>query len=452
MKTSRKILFGIGILVIVFGGFTAWIATRTPASPFAGVTPARPDQAMMDRGAYVARTADCVACHGMAGEPAFSGGLEMPTPMGSIYASNITPDKQTGIGNFSLADFDRAIRHGVAPDGHRLYPAMPYPSYAKLSDGDVQALYAFFMNAVPAANKAPPQSDIPWPLNMRWPLALWNLVFTDPGSYRNDPGHDATWNRGAYLVEGPGHCGACHTPRGLLMNEKALGSGSSKFLAGGVLDGWFAPSLRGDHNIGLGRWSEADLFRFLKTGRNRHAVVYGSMTDAFNNSLQYMRDSDLAAIAHYLKSLPGNPGNDGAPWKYDSSANAALKIGNRSAHPGAQTYMAKCSFCHGADGRGQGEWIPPLAGSAASLTKDGKSSAINVTLNGSPRVVAQGVPDGYRMPPFRNQLSDKEVADLLDFVRSSWGNRGGAVSSGDVADMRKRTTPASSQVILLQMR
>ncbi|WP_202594128.1 c-type cytochrome [Frateuria defendens] len=206
------------------------------------------------------------------------------------------------------------------------------------------------------------------------------------------------------------------------MNEKALDETSPLYLSGALLDGWYAPSLRGDGNTGLGRWSEADIYQFLKSGRNRHAVVFGSMT-AYNNSTQFMVDDDLKAIARYLKSLPGDPDRDGAPWKYEQTPGGVLAMGERSKFPGAQTFMARCSACHGQDGRGQGPWIPPLAGSASSMAKENASS-INVTLSGSGRVVASGVPDAYRMPSCRNQLSDREIADVLTFVRTSWGNRG----------------------------
>lgn len=440
MKTRYKILLPA---LAVVAAATAWYVNRTPASPFDGVAAPAFTPALVRQGEQLARAADCVACHGLPGKPAFSGGLEMATPLGSIYATNITPDPQTGIGRYTLADFDRALRAGVAADGHRLYPAMPYPSYVKLTDGDVKALYAFFMAGVPAARQPNRESGIPWPLSMRWPLALWSAAFAPSGAFEARKDKDPLWNRGAYLVQGAGHCGSCHTPRGLVMNEKAYHDGSRLYLSGGLLDGWYAPSLRGDSNTGLGRWSEEELHQFLKTGRNRHAVVFGSMTEAFNNSLQFMPDEDLRAIAHYLKSLPGNPGKDGSAWQYQ----AATATGGT----GAQTYLAKCSFCHGVDGRGQGQWIPPLAGSASSLASEGAASGINAVLNGSARVVAQGVPDAYRMPPFRNQLSDQQIADVLSYVRSSWGNTGGAVPAKAVRKLRKRTDPASSEVIVLQM-
>jgi len=429
----------------------AWVALRTPASPFdSAAAPPPPSAALIQRGEYVARQADCVACHSTPKSKPFAGGLEMATPLGAIYATNITPDRGSGIGDYNLAEFDRALRHGVARDGHRLYPAMPYPSYAKMSDEDVSALYAYFMHGVKPVVQANQESDIPWPLNMRWPLAFWNLAFTSPHPYQPDPKQDALWNRGAYLVQGAGHCGSCHTPRGVAMNEKGLDGGHPLYLSGALLDGWYAPSLRGDVNTGIGRWSEAEVVQFLKTGRNQHAVVFGSMADAFNNSTQFMSDQDLQAIARYLKSLPGDPKRDGEPWKYDNGTTTALAA-QRLDSPAARTYMAKCAACHAVDGRGRAPWIPPLAGAVSSLAKE-DASAINVTLNGSVRVVADGVPDSYRMPPFRSQLSDAEIADVLSFIRSSWGNHGGAVKVDDVKTLRDRTNPASSNPIVLQMR
>ncbi|MEN5149504.1 c-type cytochrome [Pseudomonas orientalis] len=429
---------------LILAGLLAWYVTREPASPFEQEHATGLDPALVSRGEYVARVSDCVACHSLAGKAPFAGGLEMATPLGAIHATNITPDRDHGIGRYSLADFDRAVRHGVAPGGRRLYPAMPYPSYVKLSDDDVKALYAFFMKGVQPANQANIPSDIPWPLNMRWPIALWNGVFAPTAPYAANPGQDALWNRGAYIVQGPGHCGSCHTPRGLAFNEKALDQSGAPFLAGALLDGWYAPSLRQDPNTGLGRWSEAQIVQFLKTGRNQHAVVYGSMTEAFNNSTQFMADDDLAAIARYLKSLPGDPQRDGTPWQYQAAD-------TRQDIPGAHTYATRCASCHGLDGKGQPEWMPPLAGATSALARE-SASAINITLNGSQRVVAAGLPDAYRMPAFREQLSDQEIAQVLTYVRSTWGNHGSAVDAQAVGKLRGNTDPASSSPIILHMR
>ncbi|MFT4066795.1 c-type cytochrome [Paraburkholderia sp.] len=454
-RRFRKVLACLLLVCLVVATLVAWFVRRTPSSPFDGAASTEvPSAALVQRGQYLARLSDCVACHSTPSSKPFAGGLEMATPMGSIFTTNITPDRETGIGLYSLADFDRALRHGVARDGHRLYPAMPYPSYAKLSDDDLRALYAYFMHEISPVHQENMPGGIPWPPNTRWPLALWNAVFLQSGSYESKAVSAADvqlWNRGAYIVQGAGHCGSCHTPRGAAMNEKALDESSPLYLSGALLDGWYAPSLRGDPNTGLGRWSEADVVQFLKTGRNAHAVVFGSMTDAFNNSTQFMTDNDLRAIARYLKSLPGDPGRDGPPWHYNAASNTALALDQRMKFPRAQTFMARCSYCHGADGRGQGQWIPPLAGSASSMAMENASS-INVTLNGSGRIVTNGVPDAYRMPPFRNQLSDQEIADVLTFVRTSWGNKGGAVNPDEVKAIRERTNPSISNVIILQMR
>ncbi|KAA8551197.1 c-type cytochrome [Pseudomonas marginalis] len=444
---NRRFARTAGWLVLpclVAAGLLAWYVTRQPATPFAQEQAASVDPAQVSRGEYVARLSDCVACHSLPGKAPFAGGLEMATPLGAIHATNITPDRTHGIGTYSLADFDRAVRHGVAPGGRRLYPAMPYPSYAKLSDDDIRAMYAFFMQGVQPASEPNIPSDIPWPLNLRWPIALWNGLFAPTATYAAKPNQDARWNRGAYIVQGPGHCGSCHTPRGLAFNEKALDESGKPFLAGALLDGWYAPSLRQDPNTGLGRWSEAQIVQFLKTGRNAHAVVYGSMTEAFNNSTQFMEDADLAAIARYLKSLPGDPQRDGTPWQY-------VAADTRQDVPGAHTYATRCASCHGLDGKGQPEWMPPLAGATSALARE-SASAINITLNGSQRVVAAGVPDAYRMPAFREQLSDAEIAQVLTYVRSTWGNHGEAIDAKAVAKLRGHTDPASSSPIILHMR
>lgn len=452
MKLKRLSLI-LACLVCVIVILATWLM-RTPASTFDNdrLGQSAVSTEMIRKGEYVARLSDCVACHSTPDSAPFSGGLAMATPVGKIYTTNITPDKSIGIGNYTLADFDRAVRHGVARDGHRLYPAMPFPSYQKLSDDDVAALYAFMMQDVKPVSRQNTASEIPWPLNMRWPLALWRAAFSHGGPYKDKQDQDASWNRGAYLVEGPGHCGSCHTPRGLAFNEKALDASSPDYLAGALLDGWYAPSLRNDANTGISRWSEEDVVTFLKQGRNQHAVVFGSMADAFNNSTQFMSNEDLRAIAHYLKALPPGSKNTGSSWQYEeTTASSGVPVkSDKDSHPGNQIYMARCSSCHGADGRGQAPWIPPLAG-ATSMQVD-SSSSINVVLNGSARIVAEGVPDAYRMPPYRKQLSDEQTADVLNYIRTSWGNKGELIDSKAVGEMREKTDPASSNVTILQMR
>jgi mono/diheme cytochrome c family protein len=400
-------------------------------------------------GAYLARAADCIACHSVPNGKPFAGGLKMGTPLGNIFSTNITPDKETGIGNYSLSDFDRAVRKGVAKDGHHLYPAMPYPSYAKISDGDLAALYRFFMNDVSPVHQKNPPSEIKWPVNARWPLAVWNAMFVNTKPYVADTSHDAVWNRGAYLIQGLGHCGACHTPRGVAFEESALDGRDSAFLGGAAIDGWTASDLRGDFAAGLGRWDEADVVAFLKEGRNRHAAVFGPMIDVYNNSTQFLSDEDLHAMASYLKSLPPAAANDRA-YAYDDAASQALRAGDTHA-TGAKTYRSQCASCHGIDGKGVGAFFPPLAGNPNVLAAN-PSSVINLILNGAERVVSHGMPDSYRMAPYRLQLNDQEIADVSTFIRGAWGNKAGEVSTTDVASLRTKTDMSSDQIIVLQMK
>ena len=409
---------------------------------------AQQPQTPTNKGEYLARAGDCVACHSVKGGKAFAGGLAMGTPMGTIYTTNITPDPDTGIGNYSLEDFDRAVRSGVAKDGHHLYPAMPYPSYAKISDEDLKELYTFFMKDVPAVKQPNTPNEIPWYLSPRWPLAIWNVIFAPKTGFTARQDHDATWNRGAYLIEGLEHCGACHTPRGLAIQEKALDDSSASYLAGAELDAWSAPNLRGDKRTGLGGWSVEDLQAFLKSGHNNKGVAFGSMLDVVNNSTPYLSDDDTRAMAVFLKALPATAEQN--QFAYDDATSKSLQSGDLQ-KPGAATYVGTCAACHSADGKGQPPFMPPLAGNPAVLDPNA-SSLINLVLNGAEPLVVKGVPDAYRMPVFRVQLTDAQIADVLSFVRSAWGNDAGAVTTDQVKKLRPETDPSSDQVIVLKMR
>jgi len=400
------------------------------------------------RGEYLARAGDCVSCHSVAGGRAFAGGLKMGTPVGTITTTNITPDIETGIGTYTLQDFDRAVRQGIAKDGRRLYPAMPYPSYAKLTDADVQSLYDYFMRGVPPVHQANQPSQIPFFLTPRWPLAIWNTLFTGSTGFTPDPQKDAQWNRGAYLVEGLGHCGACHTPRGLAFQERALDPSIDKYLQGAELDAWYAPNLRGDLRTGLGEWSEDDIAAFLKSGHNGKGVVFGSMLDVVNNSTPYLADDDIRAMAIFLKSLPAT--EQQTKFSYDDAATRALQ-GSKPQPPGAAVYAGACAACHGIDGKGQPPFMPPLAGNPVVLDAD-PSSLVNLVLNGAQPIVVKGVPDAYRMPQFRIQLSDEQIAQVLSFVRGAWGNDAGALKADQVKNLRPVTDPSSDRVIILRMR
>lgn len=391
---------------------------------------------LVKQGEYLARAGDCVACHTAKGGKPFAGGLPMETPIGTIYSTNITPDK-TGLGDYSFEDFDQAVRHGVAKDGSTLYPAMPYPSYARVSESDMQALYAYFMKGVEPVAQVNKDSDIPWPLSMRWPLAGWRWMFAPKvEDYQAQAGADPVISRGAYLVEGLGHCGACHTPRALTMQEKSLSaSDGSAFLSGSApLEGWIAKSLRGDHKDGLGSWSEDQLVQFLKTGRSDRSAVFGGMSDVVVHSMQYMSEEDLTAIARYLKTLPAVDPKD-QPHQYDKQVADALWKGDDS-KPGASVYIDNCAACHRTDGHGYTRVFPALAGNPVLQTADA-TSLINIVLNGGTLPATHTAPSTFTMPAFAWRLSDQEVADVVSFVRDSWGNKGETVKASQVKDLRK---------------
>lgn len=391
------------------------------------------------RGEYLARAGDCIACHTTTGGKPFAGGLSMDTPIGTIYTTNITPDKKTGIGDYSYADFQQAVRHGVAKNGDTLYPAMPYPSYAVVNDEDMKALYAYFMHGVQPVEQDNRKNDIPWPLSMRWPLAVWRGIFApDVKAFQPAPQQDAVVARGQYLVEGLGHCGACHTPRSITMQEKALNNGEgTDFLAGSnaPIDGWTATSLRGDNRDGLGRWSESDLAQFLRYGRNDHTAVFGGMTNVVEHSLQYLTDEDITAIARYLKTLGAKDPNQVAFSKDDTVARA-LWNGDDS-KPGASVYIDNCNACHRSDGIGYKRVFPALQGNSVVLADDA-TSLIHIVLTGSTLPGLKGAPSDIVMPGFGWRLNDQQVADVVNFIRTSWGNTAKtSVTAKDVAEVRK---------------
>lgn len=391
------------------------------------------DPDLIARGDYLARAGDCVACHTAPGGAPFAGGLGLQTPMGTIYATNITPDPETGIGSYDYGDFERAVRKGVRPDGVHLYPAMPFASYRIVSDEDVQALYAYFMSSVAPVRKENQPATIPWPASMRWPLGWWQLLFAQPREFEIAEGTDPQIARGAYLVEGLAHCGACHTPRGLGYQEKALKSDAvGRFLSGSVLEGWYAKNLRNE-DTGLVSWTEDELVAFLKTGRNARTAAFGSMTDVVQHSLHYLTDADLTAIARYLKSLPPRPGRE--TWQpQPDETTEALRAGDFSA-PGAIAYVEHCAQCHRLDGMGAAEIYPALKGNSMVFADD-PSSLIQVTMAGGRMPETPAHQMTFAMPGFAH-LSDEDLAEVISFIRNSWGNHASAVTGRHIARMRR---------------
>lgn len=414
------------------------MVTAAPHAPAANAP--RVNDAV-SRGAYLARLGDCVACHTAPGGKPFAGGLPMASPIGTIYSSNITPDAKTGIGSYTFEDFDKAVRHGVAKNKGSLYPAMPYPSYARVSEQDMKDLFAYFKSVAPVENRVP-DNGIPWPLSMRWPLAIWRAFFApDPAKVQvakapSGVSEADLWLRGAYVVEGLGHCGSCHTPRAFTMQEKGLTSADAEFLAGGApIDGWVAKSLRNGGPDGLARWSEQDIVALLKTGRNPNTSVFGGMSDVISHSSQYMTDTDLRAIAVYLKGLPARSGVASASYAYDATTANTLWKGN-DGQRGASVYIDNCSACHRTDGKGYQDVFPALAGNTVVLSAD-PQNVIAVILSGHKVPATATRPSTFTMPAFGWRLSDAQVADVASFVRASWGNRAPAVDAPQVKKLRE---------------
>ncbi|MXV45262.1 c-type cytochrome [Saccharibacter sp. 17.LH.SD] len=401
---------------------------------------------LIEQGHYQAVLGDCMACHSAPGRPTYSGGFPFPLPIGTIYSTNITPDPEHGIGTYSEADFARAVRQGIRKDGSTLYPAMPFPSYARLSDADIHALYVYFHNGVKPQAIAPPENKIMWPLSMRWPLIIWRWLFA-PNVQKAQQRTAAEFSdpvlaRGAYLVEGAGHCGACHTPRGITMAEKAqTAQDGNAFLAGGsVVEGWFIPSLRQENRTGLGRWSEQDIVDFLKTGRAPTGASFGGMTPVVEHSTHGYSDSDLHAIARFLHQLtPADPHEQ--PWQYSPQTASALQHADLSAR-GAQVYIDRCAACHRTDGHGYGTVFPPLAGNPVVMTAD-PSSVVHIVQSGATIQPLPTSVSAFTMPSFGKTLSDREIADVVSFIRQAWGNQAAPVSEQKVKQLRE-TMPEST--------
>lgn len=415
------------------------VATGAFAAPDA-------DQQQIARGEYLAHAGDCIACHTARNGKPFAGGLPIATPLGKIYSTNITPDAKTGIGTWSFDDFAALMRHGETKAGYAVYPAMPYPSYSRVNDADMHALYAYFQHGVAPVEQANRDNGIPWPLSMRWPLKIWRAMFAPtPAPFADVAGDEVSVARGAYLVEGLGHCGSCHTPRGVALQEKALSErdGAIYLAGGGAIDGWIAPSLRNESGGGLAEWSEADIEEFLRTGRNHRSASFGAMNDVIVDSTQFMSDADRKSIAQYLKSLPARR-TDAKPYAYDPAISKVLYTGDVPQVPGAQIYLDRCAGCHRSNGGGNGKAFPALAGNAVLQTAN-PTSAIHIVLSGGAMPATRTAPSTQTMAPYADVLNDQQVADVVSFIQTSWGNSGGKATAANVAKVRKTAEPVSAE-------
>ncbi len=424
---NRLVVAGLAV-VAAAGGILVFVLEPAPAPMSMLVAPPM-DEAAIERGAYLARLGDCGACHTSEGGKEMAGGLAFDTPMGRIYSTNITPDPKTGIGAFTLAQFEGALRRGVNAKGENLYPAMPYPSFAKVTDDDVEALYAYFLKGVAPVEQANKPGEMRFPFNIRLGLAFWNAFFLDNRQFSEHPSKDARWNRGAYIVEGLGHCGVCHTPRGIGMQEAATQADGKSFLSGSTIPPWRAVSLR--H-----LWSEPEIAEFLKTGVNAHAAAYGDMTEVVHDSTQYFTDDDLGAVGHFLKSLETR---EAAPSV--ARATGTIPEGLYTTR-GGLGYNQFCSACHQRDGRGAPGVFPPLAGNASVLSHD-PTSVTHLALTGWTEAATRFSKHAFSMPEY-SSLTDAELAEILTFVRTNWGNKGGAVTAAQIKEQRDALSAVST--------
>lgn len=378
--------------------------------------------AELERGRYLVAAGDCAACHTAQNGQPFAGDRPIPTPFGTIYSSNLTPDPETGIGRWSDDDFLRAMHEGRRPNGQHLYPAFPYPWYTRLSRDDVIAIRAY-LETLPPVKQSVRAPELPWPMSWRASVAGWNLLFFRDGEFRPDPTRSADWNRGAYLVEGAGHCGACHSPKNVLGGVKRADA-----FKGGIGEGWFATSLRPTRPEGLGGWSLDDIVSYLETGANAHARAMGPMAEVVENSTRHLSNDDLHAIAVYLKDLPGDDDAHHASRASDDRDRLAR---------GRLAYLDQCAGCHMENGEGIANVFPPIKGNTGVHAADATSLA-RLVLEGARSARTPRKPEGFAMPGFRDKLTDAEIADVITYVRASFGNQAAPVSPGTIADVRKQ--------------
>ncbi len=415
MKRTIVLLAALIATLLLLSVLIAWprndmIASSSPAAYAA--TPAN-----IARGAYLAKAGDCMACHTTRGGVPYAGGRALDTPFGRVIAPNITSDRESGIGAWSADDFWNALHNGKSRDGRLLYPAFPYTSYTKVTRDDADALYAY-MRTIPAHKSTRQAHALRFPYDQQFMLAGWRLLYFTPAVYTSNKTQSLQWNRGAYLVEGLGHCAACHSSRNRF-------GASEDGLRGGMIQtlGWYAPSLTSDAEAGLGSWEVPQIVDLLKTGVSERATVFGPMAEVVAQSLQHVSTEDVTAMAAYLKSLPSH-----------SAPPVGMPKGpqvERILAEGKKTYEAHCMECHGADGKGLPPHYPPLDGNRA-LTMEEAVNPIRIVLNGGFAPTTAGNPRPYGMPPYSDVLSDQEIANVVSYLRASWGNRAPPVTSAQV--------------------
>ncbi|CAH2808889.1 MAG: Putative diheme cytochrome c-553 [uncultured Caballeronia sp.] len=425
---KRKSLFALSAVVVITVAAAAALWSGGETFHSSGAVAAVPtDQTeLIKRGEYLARAGDCIACHTVRGGKTFAGGLPMLTPFGTLYTPNITPDDQYGIGKWTSDDFYRSIHVGRSKDGSLLYPAMPFTAYTKVTRADSDAMFAY-IRSVPPVNEPSRPHELRFPFNQRNMLIGWRVLFFSEGEFKPDPTKPVEWNRGAYLIEGLGHCSMCHTsinPLGGPVSSAAFGGGLIP------LQNWYAPSLTSNKEAGLGDWDIKDINDLLKTSVSQRGAVFGPMAEVVHNSLQYMTDEDINVMSTFLKSIPQK---DEAPetMQFETSA----QFGSELLQQGKKVYTENCAKCHAENGLGKPPAYPPLA-TNQSIQMQSAVNPIRMVLNGGYPPSTGGNPRPYGMPPFAQSLSDTEVAAVVTYIRMSWGNHGTPVSPQQVSNLR----------------
>lgn len=428
--TKRTILLTAAALVVLgaaavgsvfFGALETSVVSKDVDTPLS----AQEMQRLAERGAYVAVAADCYACHTAKDGPAWAGGLAFETPFGTLYATNISPDKEHGIGAWTRAEFHRSVRDGVAKGGRHLYPAMPYASYREMTEEDVDAVYAFLMTRepMPVPNR---ENQLSFPFNIRQSLTFWNLVNLRRSGFEPDPARSDVWNRGRYVVDALAHCGECHTPRNLLQGMKP-----GAYLEGAVIEGVEAPDITKEGLTRMG-FDPATLAAFMKSGVSAQGSMTHQMFEVVHFSTQYLTDDDLKAMAAYLFDLDAMPATSTPP-----PAPAPVDVAPPVASAARSTYLNLCAGCHGAEGQGIPHVAVPLS-TNASLRLESPRNFVRAVLNGIPAQSFPGLERMEAMPPFADLLDDRELADLTNWMRARWGGRQPAVTPEDIAKLRER--------------
>ena len=418
----RLFVATVALIAAVAGSWLVWRAVDRDSDP--SVPDVHPTAELIARGEYLTQAADCAACHNAPGDKPFSGGLAFKLPFGTIYSTNITADRETGIGTWSDDDFVRALHRGIAKDGTHLYPAFPYTSYTALSREDAVAIKAYLFSLPPAHAPSRP-ADLVFPFNQRWTMMFWNLAFLDEHRFRPDPAWSADTNRGAYLATALGHCGECHTPRNLAF---ALRPG--KEFAGTILQGWDAYNISPDKQSGIGSWSDTQIADYLGTGHaDGRGSAAGPMGEAVSNSLQYLSPQDITALVSYLRTVKPQLGEPGTATPSPTEKTAG--------DPGSRIFEGACAGCH--EGNGGGRETPYAALAGSQTVNDPKGlNLIQVLLSGASLQLKGGT---IFMPGFAPAYSDAELAAVANYVIEHFGGKTGQVTADDIRKGRSEAEP-----------